>query len=89
MVMIIKILTKMIMMIKILTKMIMMILKRMMIFDDHDDYFVYLVEEVSAEEEELLGKDFCKTGEDPEAARTVQHDQHLAKTLDKLILYIR
>lgn len=52
----------------------------------------YLIEEVSAEEEELLG-----TGLDPEEANkegnptemTVERDEKLAKVLDRLLLYLR
>nr|XP_019941687.1 PREDICTED: serrate RNA effector molecule homolog isoform X3 [Paralichthys olivaceus] len=54
----------------------------------------YLIEEVSAEEEELLGSG---SGMDPEesikegnpAETTVERDEKLAKVLDHLILYLR
>lgn len=54
----------------------------------------YLIEEVSAEEEELLGSG---SGMDPEentkegnpAETTVERDDKLAKVLDRLILYLR
>uniref|UniRef100_A0A3B4YHF7 Serrate RNA effector molecule homolog (Arabidopsis) n=1 Tax=Seriola lalandi dorsalis TaxID=1841481 RepID=A0A3B4YHF7_SERLL len=54
----------------------------------------YLIEEVSAEEEELLGS---ASGMDPEestkegnpAETTVERDDKLAKVLDRLILYLR
>nr|XP_046266850.1 serrate RNA effector molecule homolog isoform X4 [Scatophagus argus] len=54
----------------------------------------YLIEEVSAEEEELLGSG---SGMDPEesakegnpAEMTVEKDDKLAKVLDRLILYLR
>ncbi|KAM9728022.1 serrate RNA effector molecule homolog isoform 5-T5 [Menidia menidia] len=54
----------------------------------------YLIEEVSAEEEELLGSG---SGMDPEennkegnpAETTVEKDDKLAKVLDRLILYLR
>ena len=49
----------------------------------------FSVDEMSAEEEELLGIDFCKSNEDDGCARPVEHDDVLAKTLDKLILYLR
>ncbi|XP_030010159.1 serrate RNA effector molecule homolog isoform X2 [Sphaeramia orbicularis] len=54
----------------------------------------YLIEEVSAEEEELLG---TGSGMDPEegskegnpAETTVERDDKLAKVLDRLVLYLR
>lgn len=54
----------------------------------------YLIEEVSAEEEELLGSG---SGMDPEenakegnpAETTVERDEKLAKVLDRLVLYLR
>ncbi|XP_034034535.1 serrate RNA effector molecule homolog isoform X2 [Thalassophryne amazonica] len=54
----------------------------------------YLIEEVSAEEEELLG---AGSGMDPEEGTkegnptemTVERDEKLAKVLDRLILYLR
>ncbi|MEQ2205719.1 hypothetical protein XENOCAPTIV_011101 [Xenoophorus captivus] len=54
----------------------------------------YLIEEVSAEEEELLGSG---SGMDPEesakegnpAEITVERDDKLAKVLDRLLLYLR
>ena len=47
----------------------------------------YLIEEASAEEEELLGK----TGdtEEKDEGVTIQRDEELIKVLDKMILYLR
>uniref|UniRef100_A0A6J0U415 Serrate RNA effector molecule homolog n=1 Tax=Pogona vitticeps TaxID=103695 RepID=A0A6J0U415_9SAUR len=53
----------------------------------------YLIEEVSAEEEELLGKSGEPSEEPPKegnpAEITVERDEKLVKVLDKLLLYLR
>ncbi|XP_060635793.2 serrate RNA effector molecule homolog isoform X3 [Anolis sagrei] len=53
----------------------------------------YLIEEVSAEEEELLGKSGDTSEEAPKegnpAEITVERDEKLVKVLDKLLLYLR
>ncbi|XP_014433816.2 serrate RNA effector molecule homolog isoform X1 [Pelodiscus sinensis] len=53
----------------------------------------YLIEEVSAEEEELLGKSGEATDEPPKegnpAEINVERDEKLIKVLDKLLLYLR
>ncbi|XP_062840632.1 serrate RNA effector molecule homolog isoform X3 [Anolis carolinensis] len=53
----------------------------------------YLIEEVSAEEEELLGKSGETSEEPPKegnpAEITVERDEKLVKVLDKLLLYLR
>ncbi|KAJ7313296.1 hypothetical protein JRQ81_004584 [Phrynocephalus forsythii] len=53
----------------------------------------YLIEEVSAEEEELLGKSGETSEEPPKegnpAEITVERDEKLIKVLDKLLLYLR
>jgi len=49
----------------------------------------YLIEEASAEEEELLGR---REGEDEDGAEegvNIQRDEELVKVLDKMILYLR
>ncbi|XP_074898315.1 serrate RNA effector molecule homolog isoform X1 [Buteo buteo] len=53
----------------------------------------YLIEEVSAEEEELLGRGGGDTEEGPREANptevTVERDEKLLKVLDRLLLYLR
>ncbi|KAL7982942.1 hypothetical protein Chor_013548 [Crotalus horridus] len=53
----------------------------------------YLIEEVSAEEEELLGRSGEPSEETPKegnpAEITVERDEKLVKVLDKLLLYLR
>ncbi|XP_007442653.1 serrate RNA effector molecule homolog isoform X1 [Python bivittatus] len=53
----------------------------------------YLIEEVSAEEEELLGRSGEPSEEPPKegnpAEITVERDEKLVKVLDKLLLYLR
>lgn len=47
----------------------------------------YLIEEASAEEEELLG---LEPSSDPQdAATTVERDENLISVLDRIILYLR
>ncbi|XP_076272274.1 arsenic resistance protein 2 isoform X3 [Rhynchophorus ferrugineus] len=47
----------------------------------------YLIEEASAEEEELLGLE--PTSENQETVSTVDRDENLIKVLDRIILYLR
>ena len=47
----------------------------------------YLIEEASAEEEELLGR--SDDAEEKDEGVTVQRDEELIKVLDKMILYLR
>ncbi|XP_044270932.1 serrate RNA effector molecule homolog isoform X2 [Tribolium madens] len=47
----------------------------------------YLIEEASAEEEELLGLE--PTAETQDSATTVERDEHLISVLDRIILYLR
>lgn len=47
----------------------------------------YLIEEASAEEEELLGLE--PTAESQEAVTTVDRDENLIKVLDRIVLYLR
>ncbi|XP_030760727.1 serrate RNA effector molecule homolog isoform X2 [Sitophilus oryzae] len=47
----------------------------------------YLIEEASAEEEELLGLE--PTSENQEAVSTVDRDENLIKVLDRIVLYLR
>ena len=50
----------------------------------------YLIEEASAEEEELLGlKDGEEEGEDGGEGVTITRDDELVQVLDKMILYLR
>ena len=51
----------------------------------------YLVEEVSAEEEELLNKsgDTSEAADKPEVARSVERNDEILRVLDKLLLYLR
>jgi len=50
----------------------------------------YLIEEASAEEEELLGKNNdLEDGEEGEEGNKVTRDEDLCKVLDKLLLYLR
>merc|ERR1712045_141832 len=50
----------------------------------------YLIEEASAEEEELLGKNNdLEDGEEGEEGNKVIRDEELCKVLDKLLLYLR
>merc|ERR1712141_405236 len=50
----------------------------------------YLIEEASAEEEELLGKnDDLEDGEEGEDGNTVTKDEELLKVLDRLLFYLR
>merc|ERR1712141_587885 len=50
----------------------------------------YLIEEASAEEEELLGKNNdLEDGEEGEEGNSVTRDDELLKVLDKLLLYLR
>ena len=50
----------------------------------------YLIEEASAEEEELLGlKDGDEEGEDGGEGVTITRDDELIQVLDKMILYLR
>merc|ERR1719228_165050 len=50
----------------------------------------YLIEEASAEEEELLGKNNdLEDGEEGEDGNKVVRDEELCKVLDKLLLYLR
>lgn len=47
----------------------------------------YLIEEASAEEEELLGLE--PSGETQDAVSTVDRDENLIAVLDRIILYLR
>jgi hypothetical protein len=47
----------------------------------------YLIEEASAEEEELLGLE--PTADAQDSASTVERDEHLISVLDRIILYLR
>lgn len=47
----------------------------------------YLIEEASAEEEELLGLE--PSSETQDVATTVERDENLIRVLDKIILYLR
>ncbi|RZC32422.1 serrate RNA effector molecule -like, partial [Asbolus verrucosus] len=47
----------------------------------------YLIEEASAEEEELLGLE--PTADTQDSASTVERDEHLLSVLDRIILYLR
>ena len=50
----------------------------------------YLIEEASAEEEELLGKNNdLEDGEEGEEGNKVVRDEELCKVLDRLLLYLR
>ena len=50
----------------------------------------YLIEEASAEEEELLGKNNdLEDGEEGEEGNSVSRDNELVKVLDKLLFYLR
>nr|CAG4646176.1 EOG090X04A7 [Macrothrix elegans] len=49
----------------------------------------YLIEEASAEEEELLGASATEEGEDAEASAGVQRDEELIRVLDRLLFYLR
>ena len=50
----------------------------------------YLIEEASAEEEELLGKNNdLEDGEEGEEGNKISRDDELIKVLDKLVLYLR
>jgi len=53
----------------------------------------YLIEEASAEEEELLGQSSgdadASTGEDGESACTIDRDETLLTVLDRLLFYLR
>ena len=50
----------------------------------------YLIEEASAEEEELLGlKDGEEEGEDGGEGIMISRDEELVQVLDKMILYLR
>jgi hypothetical protein len=50
----------------------------------------YLIEEASAEEEELLGKNNdLEDGEEGEAGNKVVRDEELVRVLDKLLFYLR
>ena len=49
----------------------------------------YLIEEASAEEEELLGKNDLEEGEEGEEGNKISRDEDLITVLDKLVLYLR
>nr|CAG4640777.1 EOG090X04A7 [Eulimnadia texana] len=49
----------------------------------------YLIEEASAEEEELLGSSATEEGQDGEMNIGVQRDEELIKVLDRLLFYLR
>merc|ERR1712136_641420 len=49
----------------------------------------FLIEEASAEEEELLGASATEEGEEAEAAGGVTRDDDLIKVLDRLLFYLR
>jgi len=49
----------------------------------------FLIEEASAEEEELLGASATEEGEDADAAAGVTRDDDLIKVLDRLLFYLR
>ncbi len=49
----------------------------------------FLIEEASAEEEELLGSSATEEGEEAESAGGVTRDDELIKVLDRLLFYLR
>lgn len=49
----------------------------------------FLIEEASAEEEELLGASATEEGEDVDAAAGLTRDDELVKVLDRLLFYLR
>lgn len=49
----------------------------------------FLIEEASAEEEELLGASATEDGEEAEANGGVSRDEELIKVLDRLLFYLR
>nr|CAG4643132.1 EOG090X04A7 [Ilyocryptus agilis] len=49
----------------------------------------YLIEEASAEEEELLGASATEEGEETEAAAGLVRDEELIRVLDRLLFYLR
>lgn len=49
----------------------------------------FLIEEASAEEEELLGASAAEEGEETESASGVARDEELIKVLDRLLFYLR
>lgn len=49
----------------------------------------FLIEEASAEEEELLGASASEEGEEAEAAAGLTRDDELIKVLDRLLFYLR
>ena len=49
----------------------------------------YLIEEASAEEEELLGTSATEEGEDADGATGLTRDDELIKVLDRLLYYLR
>lgn len=49
----------------------------------------FLIEEASAEEEELLGASANEEGEEAEAAAGLTRDDELIKVLDRLLFYLR
>lgn len=49
----------------------------------------YLIEEASAEEEELLGTTQAEDGGQTEDTCTIERDDSLIKVLDRLLLYLR
>nr|CAG4641608.1 EOG090X04A7 [Eurycercus lamellatus] len=49
----------------------------------------FLIEEASAEEEELLGASATEEGEEAEATAGVTRDEELIKVLDRLLFYLR
>ena len=55
-----------------------------------DNITDYLIEEASAEEEELLGKNNdLEDGEEGEEGNSITRDEELIKVLDKMLLYLR
>ena len=49
----------------------------------------YLIEEASAEEEELLGTTATEEGEETDGATGLTRDDELIKVLDRLLFYLR